>query len=178
MPPNTTRVISLADVAKHNTDTDCWIIVEGNVYDATPYLSNHPGGKDIILQHKGAFFLCSVMALLPSAGRAPPHHHQPRTAVTPHHSPPHSHPHPPRAPPAGGDATQGFSDTGHSSSAKKDLANLQVGVLSEGDKAEMAKLAKEKADKAGASMGLVGFALAGVGLAAALAYQFLGKKAE
>ena len=51
-------------------------------------------------------------------------------------------------------------------------------MLSEGDKAEMAKLAKEKADKAGASMGLVGFALAGVVLAAALAYQFLGKKAE
>jgi hypothetical protein len=49
-----------------------------------------------------------------------------------------------------------------------------VGVLSEESRAEVAKQAKEKADKAGPSLGVIGFALAGLGLAGALAYQFLG----
>jgi hypothetical protein len=91
MPPNTTRVISLEEIAKHNTDTDCWIIVEGNVYDATPYLSNHPGGKDIILQHKGAFHpvsLTRIRAVPPRLARACASSPLPsQTAVTPFPAP-------------------------------------------------------------------------------------------
>jgi hypothetical protein len=87
-------------------------------------------------------------------------------------------PSPKTRPTPGGDASQGFNDTGHSSSAKKDLAALQVGVLNAADKAEMARLAKEAADKASASMGMVGFVVAGVVAAAALAYQFLGQKSQ
>ena len=33
-----TKVFTLADVAEHNTDDDCWIAVDGKVYDVTPFL--------------------------------------------------------------------------------------------------------------------------------------------
>lgn len=42
-----------ADVAKHNTDKDCWIIIENNVYDVTGFISDHPGGSDILIQMGG-----------------------------------------------------------------------------------------------------------------------------
>jgi cytochrome b involved in lipid metabolism len=36
------------EVAKHNTGTDCWSVVNKNVYDLTPYVSSHPGGESVI----------------------------------------------------------------------------------------------------------------------------------
>lgn len=36
--------LTMADVAKHNTRDDCWIVVESHVYDITKYIDNHPGG--------------------------------------------------------------------------------------------------------------------------------------
>ena len=38
------QLYSMAEVAKHDTDDDCWIVVKGKVYDATKYLDDHPGG--------------------------------------------------------------------------------------------------------------------------------------
>ena len=37
--------ISLAELAKHNTATDCWSAVDGKVVDLTGYLASHPGGS-------------------------------------------------------------------------------------------------------------------------------------
>jgi cytochrome b involved in lipid metabolism len=39
---------TVAEVAKHNTGTDCWSVVNNNVYDLTPYVSSHPGGANVI----------------------------------------------------------------------------------------------------------------------------------
>lgn len=36
------------DISSHNTKEDCWTIIEGNVYNITPFISMHPG-KDRIL---------------------------------------------------------------------------------------------------------------------------------
>ena len=40
--------ITVAEVLKHNTATDCWSVVNGNVYDLTSYVSTHAGGEAVI----------------------------------------------------------------------------------------------------------------------------------
>jgi cytochrome b involved in lipid metabolism len=40
--------ISTNEVAKHNTASDCWMIIEGSVYDVTSYIARHPGGDEIV----------------------------------------------------------------------------------------------------------------------------------
>src|SRR5688572_24701486 len=36
------------DVANHNTKSDCWTIIDNGVYDITDYVSDHPGGDEIL----------------------------------------------------------------------------------------------------------------------------------
>jgi cytochrome b involved in lipid metabolism len=38
---------------QHNTKTDCWIVVEGGVYDLTDFLGEHPGGKKPLVSVAG-----------------------------------------------------------------------------------------------------------------------------
>ena len=40
--------LTLADVAKHATASDCWLIVSDKVYDVTSYVNEHPGGPAIL----------------------------------------------------------------------------------------------------------------------------------
>lgn len=47
------KLISLAEVRKHNKEEDVWIIVKGKVFDCTEYLDLHPGGADSILINAG-----------------------------------------------------------------------------------------------------------------------------
>lgn len=37
------------EVRQHASEDDCWIIIHGKVYDVTKYLSEHPGGVDIMM---------------------------------------------------------------------------------------------------------------------------------
>jgi hypothetical protein len=45
--------LSLAEIAKHNSPSDCWIIISGKVYDVTAHLANHPGGAGLITPYCG-----------------------------------------------------------------------------------------------------------------------------
>lgn len=38
-----------AQVAAHNTSSSCWTIINGNVYDLTQWIFQHPGGEGAIL---------------------------------------------------------------------------------------------------------------------------------
>jgi cytochrome b involved in lipid metabolism len=45
--------LSSAEAAKHNTASDCWMIVAGKVYNFTAAMNAHPGGAGTILAHCG-----------------------------------------------------------------------------------------------------------------------------
>merc|ERR1719161_2402420 len=45
--------ISMAEVAKHNTKADCWVVVSGEVLNVTNFLSQHPGGELAIITFGG-----------------------------------------------------------------------------------------------------------------------------
>ena len=47
------RAISKDEVAKHNSEKDCWVILNGKVYDVTTFLPDHPGGKKAIVLYAG-----------------------------------------------------------------------------------------------------------------------------
>jgi cytochrome b involved in lipid metabolism len=47
---STTASYSLAEVATHNLETDCWTMIGGKVYDITKYVHVHPGGVKNIMR--------------------------------------------------------------------------------------------------------------------------------
>ena len=42
------RQITASEVAEHSTKSDCWTIINGNVYDITAYIPRHPGSDNIL----------------------------------------------------------------------------------------------------------------------------------
>ncbi|KAK2873233.1 hypothetical protein FQN49_002506 [Arthroderma sp. PD_2] len=46
-------LISTQAIAKHNTASDCWVVVENQVWDITDFIHEHPGGPSIILKYAG-----------------------------------------------------------------------------------------------------------------------------
>ncbi|KAL0849414.1 hypothetical protein ABMA28_013708 [Loxostege sticticalis] len=47
------RVITLDEVALHDTPQDCWVVIYDRVYDITTFLYEHPGGADVMLEYAG-----------------------------------------------------------------------------------------------------------------------------
>jgi cytochrome b involved in lipid metabolism len=41
------------EVAKHNSPEDCWVIIDGGVYNLTEWHMEHPGGSDILMENGG-----------------------------------------------------------------------------------------------------------------------------
>ena len=41
------------EISQHNTKNDCWVVVDGVVYDMTDFLDDHPGGKRLPVKHSG-----------------------------------------------------------------------------------------------------------------------------
>lgn len=48
-----TTFYTWAEIKKHNTDKDCWIVLHDDVLDVTSFLEFHPGGADTILGSAG-----------------------------------------------------------------------------------------------------------------------------
>src|SRR3989344_7823182 len=48
--PATANGIESTEVATHNSRESCWTTINGNVYDLTSWIPQHPGGEQAILQ--------------------------------------------------------------------------------------------------------------------------------
>lgn len=42
------RVITPEELARHDTTDDCWMAIEGKVYDFTDYIPDHPTPPDVM----------------------------------------------------------------------------------------------------------------------------------
>ncbi len=49
----TQLVLDVAEIGKHKTLSDCWLIIGGKVYNVSTYLSQHPGGAGTIEPYCG-----------------------------------------------------------------------------------------------------------------------------
>lgn len=47
-PSTEAKTYGLAEVATHNSEKDCWMAIEGKVYNVTEFIPKHPGGKAIV----------------------------------------------------------------------------------------------------------------------------------
>ena len=47
------RKIAMAEVKKHSTEEDCWVVYKGKVYDVSPFVEEHPGGGLILVEDGG-----------------------------------------------------------------------------------------------------------------------------
>lgn len=48
-PAPTVSGFTMAQVAAHNNSTSCWSAINGNVYNLTDWIGQHPGGEGTIL---------------------------------------------------------------------------------------------------------------------------------
>ncbi|KAI8539393.1 hypothetical protein RHMOL_Rhmol09G0179700 [Rhododendron molle] len=51
--PTLTKLYSMEEASQHNTNGDCWVVIDGKVYDVSTYLDEHPGGDDVIIAATG-----------------------------------------------------------------------------------------------------------------------------
>ena len=59
--------MELDEIKKHNSKNDCWIIINNNGYDVTSFLNDHPGGKNILLEHSNGMDASEVFNTLHSS---------------------------------------------------------------------------------------------------------------
>ncbi len=43
----------LVRVASHNTQNDCWMVIDHKIYNVSDYMTLHPGGKDPLVKYCG-----------------------------------------------------------------------------------------------------------------------------
>lgn len=46
-------IFTREEVFQHRRHNDCWIILEGEVYNVTSWIKKHPGGGKLILHYGG-----------------------------------------------------------------------------------------------------------------------------
>lgn len=48
-----TVALDVQSISRHNSSSDCWIIINNKVYNVTKYLGDHPGGASAISPYCG-----------------------------------------------------------------------------------------------------------------------------
>jgi len=49
----TVKEYTMDEVKKHSTMEDLWVVIHGKIYNATPFLDDHPGGPEILKENAG-----------------------------------------------------------------------------------------------------------------------------
>lgn len=44
---------TLKEVSEHKDNRSTWLVIHNNVYDVTPFLNEHPGGEEVLLEQAG-----------------------------------------------------------------------------------------------------------------------------
>lgn len=57
------KTFTAEEVEEHNSEDSAWVIIDDRVYDATPYLEDHPGGAESIIMNAGADATEDFMAI-------------------------------------------------------------------------------------------------------------------
>lgn len=52
-PSGKARTVSMQELARHGAPADCWMAIEGKVYDFTGYVSKHPTPPHVITEWCG-----------------------------------------------------------------------------------------------------------------------------
>ncbi|XP_065317682.1 cytochrome b5 reductase 4-like isoform X4 [Gordionus sp. m RMFG-2023] len=52
-PKSKPPFITSEELCKHNTENDCWMSIQNNVFNMTPYLEYHPGGIEELMKGAG-----------------------------------------------------------------------------------------------------------------------------
>ncbi|GLJ23793.1 hypothetical protein SUGI_0451440 [Cryptomeria japonica] len=47
------KIFTLSEVSEHNSSKDCWLLIDGKVYDVTSFMEEHPGGDEVLLSATG-----------------------------------------------------------------------------------------------------------------------------
>ncbi|KAH7863984.1 hypothetical protein Vadar_024311 [Vaccinium darrowii] len=47
------KVFTLAEISEHNNAKDCWLLIDGKVYNVTKFLEDHPGGDEVLVSATG-----------------------------------------------------------------------------------------------------------------------------
>jgi len=50
---NVGTTLTVEEVSKHQSESDCWLVINNSAYDVTQYLILHPGGKNRIIPYCG-----------------------------------------------------------------------------------------------------------------------------
>lgn len=53
MPGKTLPTLTQAEVESHNSAKSCYVTLGRKVYDVTPFIDDHPGGSELILEYAG-----------------------------------------------------------------------------------------------------------------------------
>ena len=53
VPTAKSLVLNMAEISKHNSSSDCWMLISGKVYDITNFFGSHPGGNRVMAQTCG-----------------------------------------------------------------------------------------------------------------------------
>ncbi|KAG2733702.1 hypothetical protein G9P44_003227 [Scheffersomyces stipitis] len=53
MATETLKTYTYEEVSKHKSHDDLWVVYNGQVYNISPYIDEHPGGEEVVLDVAG-----------------------------------------------------------------------------------------------------------------------------